>query len=63
MPPVPGWLVEGLWVVEKVSGDLFRVTKVSRNFVSCRTQDGSKAHKTRLDYLSKLFFCLQLLQV
>jgi hypothetical protein len=51
MPPVPGWLREGLWVVERVSDQLFEVTKVTRSRVTmvCRGKD--RAREFRLDYL------------
>ena len=56
MPPVPGWLVEGLSVIDQESYDLFKVTKVTRIFINLSNPDKSRTHRTRLTYLSKLFF-------
>jgi hypothetical protein len=56
MPPVPGWLVEGLWVVRKVSGDLYKVTQVSLTLTKLVDQSGSKYSRVRSDYLSKVYF-------
>ena len=56
MPPVPGWLVEGLWVIEQLSGDLCKVTSVNRTFTNLSSLDGSKSHRVRSEYLGKLFF-------
>ena len=59
MPPVPGWLVEGLWVVEQRSGELFKVTAVNSRapgFAYFNNTDGSHSHRTRLDYIHSIFF-------
>jgi hypothetical protein len=58
MPPVPGWLVVGLWVVEKVSGQLFEITKVTRNRVTMVYQgnDRDRSREFRLDYLHEYCF-------
>jgi hypothetical protein len=60
MPPVPGWLVEGLWVVSKETGELFKVTKVTSgrapDFAGFSNLDGSHSHRTRLDYIHTVFF-------
>lgn len=56
MPPVPGWLVEGLRVVEKVSGQFFEVTKVTRTRVSMICQDLKRTREFRLDYLHEYCF-------
>jgi hypothetical protein len=56
MPPIQGWLVVGLWVVEKVSGQLFEITKVTRNRVTMVDQGKDRTREFRLDYLHEYCF-------